>query len=367
MENSTKIGIGVGFLGVLALGVYAWYNDRKEYGLKKFEEGCSYAGNLHTSKYNELVKNIQEVNQTLDNVTKEYGQFRADHKAKLVALYLLLKENHIVSESWYQKEMRNLNQGSTESFIQTVKTAKSELEKYESLIVNERALYEKSKIKGCICNKRFTSSGCILEICRPIEETWDMNLNEVDDFCWGEYEYRWPTHSEPIKSEVNSISLLISSCGEMLHKIAEVPIHKHTPECIQGVVANYLDFAYSFPKLNSIVHEICMKKWEKPSGKVANELYHRICVEVVERCSPFGCAVAFDRTNGGQIYSSWLDYAILQECREVRSQIEVWIDKLSGDKRTIAERKVMLGISGAETKLLHKNETLGDCGRSHLG
>lgn len=325
MENSTKIGIGVGLFGVLALGVYAWYNDRKEYGLKKFEEGCSYAGNLHTSKYNELVKNIQEVKQTLDNVTKEYGQFRADHKAKLVALYLRLKENHIVSESWYQKEMRNLNQGSTESFIQTVKAAKSEVEKYESLIVNERALYEKSKIKGCICNKRFTSAGCILEICRPIEETWDMNLSEVDDSCWGEYEYRWPTHCEPIKREMNSISRLISSCWELLQK---------RPECIQEAVAQYL-----FYKLFSIVSK--MKKWEEPSGKCVTELYHHICMEVIERCgcSAFGCAVAFDRTNEGQIYSSWLDHAILQECREVRSQIETWIDKLSdSEKRIISER-----------------------------
>ena len=326
----------------MLVGVYAWYNDRckqEVIGYKKgLSDGCKI-GLDGILKYKGHVEKLQKEIEELEKFKLELQQKDARCQEQLLEIYTFLKENAHISPETYQTLVNGIKRGSTEPFVRIVDEAKCELEReYEY----EKSLYEKSKIKGCICNKRFTSAGCILEICRPIEETWDMNLSEVDDFCWGEYEYRWPAHCEPIKREMNSISLRISSCWELLQKRYEVPIHKHTPECIQGVVANYLDFAYSFPKLDSIVREICMKKWEEPSGKVTNELYHRICVEVVERCSPFGCAF-FDRTNGSQIYSSWLDRAILQGCREVRGQIETWIDNLSDEeKRMISERMLVI-------------------------
>ncbi len=327
MDNSTKVGIGVGCLGLLLGGVYAWYNDRckqEVIGYKKgLSDGCKI-GLDGISKYKGHVEKLQKELGKFKLELQKLQQEDARNQEQLLEIYTFLKENARISPETYQTLVNDIKRGSTETFVRIVDEAQCELEReYEY----EKSLYEKSKIKGCICNKRFTSAGCILEICRPIEETWDMNLSEVDDFRWGEYEYRWPTHCEPIKREMNSISLRISSCWELLQKRYD---YKYTPECIQEAVAKYL-----FSKLFSIVSK--MKKWEEPSGKCVTELYHHICMEVIERCgcSPFGCAVAFDRTNEGQIYSSWLDHAILQECREVRSQIETWA-KWKCDKRSLS-------------------------------
>ena len=338
MDNSTKVGIGVGCLGLLLVGVYAWYNDRckqEVIGYKKgLSDGCKI-GLDGISKYKGHVEKLQKEIEELGKFKLELQQKDARYQEQLLEIYTFLKENAHISPETYQTLVNDIKCGSTETFVRIVDEAKCELEReYEY----EKSLYEKSKIKGCICNKRFTSAGCILEICRP----WDMNLSEVDDFCWGEYEYRWPTHYEPIKREMNSISLRISSCWELLQEIKEVTAHRSITECIAEEIAKYQYLSSYFPKWFSVVRKI--EKWEEPSGTGANELYHRICMEVIERCGPFlNDVVAFDSTNGGQIYSNWLDHAILQECQDVRSQIEAWIDNLPDkEKRMISERMLLI-------------------------